>query len=330
MKPCIDGFLAGCRPFIGVDASCLHGKYTGQLALATGVDGHNWLYHIAYGIFDSETEDNWKWFLENLYAVIGDPPGLVLCSDACKGLEKIIGAVFSQVENRECMRHLYQNFMKHYSGDVFTEHLYPAARSYTEGLFKWHIQQIYEFAPGAIDFLERYHGRIWYRCAFLEESKYDYLTNNVSESFNAQIKQFKGLHIHELVDRLREFIMEKRYVRKKIAQQWEEGILPSVIKELNLISKNLKVVKVAVSDEYFAEVTILDDWNNQKRCTVDLKNHKCSYREWQITGKPCKHALAWILSNRGIQIADYVHEYYSVARFRATYGGRVEPMPDRT
>jgi len=237
------------------------------------------LYHIAYGIFYSETEDNWKWFLENLHAVIGDPPGLVLCSDACKGLEKAMWVVFPQAENRECMRHLYQNFMKHYSGDVFTEHLYPAARSYTEGLFKWHIQQIYEFAPGAIDFLERYHGRIWYRCAFSEESKCDYLTNNVSESFNGQIKQFKGLHIHELVDRLRELIMEKRYARKKITQQWEEDILPSVIKELNLISKNLKVVKVAVSDEDFAEVTILDDWNNQKRCTVDLKNHKCSCRE---------------------------------------------------
>ena len=73
--------------------------------------------------------------------------------------------------------------------------------------------------------------------------------------------------------------MEKRYVRKKIGQQWEEGILPSVIKELNLISKNLKVVKVVVSDEDFVEVTIHDDWNNQKRCTVDLKNHKCSCRE---------------------------------------------------
>lgn len=194
LKPCIDGFLAGCRPFIGVDASCLNGKYTGQLASATGVDGHNWLYHIAYAVFDSETEDNWKWFLENLHTVIGDPPGLVLCSDACKGLEKAVGAVFPRAENRECMRHMYQNFMKHYSGDVFTDHLYPAAKSYTEGLFKWHM----------------------------------------------------------------------------------------------------------------------------------------NCREWQITGKPCKHALAWILSNRGIQIADYVHEYYSVARFRAAYEGRVEPMPDRT
>jgi hypothetical protein len=40
--------------------------------------------------------------------------------------------------------------------------------------------------------------------------------------------------------------------------------------------------------------------------------------------------LAWILSNREIKIADFVHEYYSVARFRAAYAARVEPIPDRT
>jgi hypothetical protein len=27
-KPCIDGFLAGCRPYLGVDATFLSGKYT--------------------------------------------------------------------------------------------------------------------------------------------------------------------------------------------------------------------------------------------------------------------------------------------------------------
>ena len=59
LKPCVHGFIAGCRPFIGVDASSLNGKYTGQLASATGIDGYNWLYYIAYGIFDCENEDNW-------------------------------------------------------------------------------------------------------------------------------------------------------------------------------------------------------------------------------------------------------------------------------
>jgi hypothetical protein len=84
----------------------------------------------------------------------------------------------------------------------------------------------------------------------------------VSESFNAQIKKFKGLLLHELVDKIRELIMEKRYTRKMLARQWEDGILPNVLKDLDLISKNLTVVKVIVSDVDIAEVTILDDWNN--------------------------------------------------------------------
>ena len=209
--------------------------------------------------------------MQNLHRAIGDPLGLVICSDACKGLEKVVGAVFPHAENRECMRHLYQNFMKHYSGDVFTDHLYPAARSYTEGMFRWHMKKFFEFAPDAIEYLEEHHSRIWYRCAFSELSKCDYLTNNVLESFNAQIKKLKGLHLHELVDRLRELIMEKRYIRKKIARQWEDGILPGVLKDLNAISKNLKVVKVATCDDGIAKLTILDDWNNKKGTQWILK-----------------------------------------------------------
>ncbi|XP_066385070.1 uncharacterized protein [Miscanthus floridulus] len=330
LKPCVDGFLDGCRPFVGIDASALNGQYTGQLASATSVDGHNWLYHLTFAVFHSETEDNWKWFLQQLRRAIGSPEGLVICTDACKGLETAVGKVFPEAENRECMRHLYSNFMKHYHGDVFTDHLYPAARSYTEGLFKWHMQKIYKFAPDAIEYLQEYHGRLWYRCGFSEKSKCDYLTNNVSESFNAQIKNSKGLLLHELLDGIRELIMEKRYIRRKIGREMQDGILPDVIKELNTISKNLKVVKVTRSDEHMAEVTLLDNYNNQKRHSVDLQNHSCGCREWQLTGKPCKHALAWILSNRGIKIADFVHEYYSVARFRAAYAARVEPIPDRS
>ena len=268
--------------------------------------------------------------MQQLHRAIGTPDGLVICTDACKGLGTAVGAVFPQAEYRECMRHMYSNFMKHYQGDVFTDHLYPAARSYTEGLFKWHMKKIAEFAPDAIDYLDEHHNKIWYRCGFSEKSKCDYLTNNVSESFNAKIKKMKGLLLHELVDGLRELIMEKRYLRRQIGREMQDGILPSVIKELNTISINLKLVKVVRSDEDFAEVTLLDDWNSQKRHTVDLAHNSCSCREWQVTGKPCKHALAWILSNRGLQIADYVHEYYSIARFRAAYEGRVEPFPDRS
>jgi hypothetical protein len=309
LKPCVDGFVAGCSPFISVDASSLNGKYTGRLASANGLYGHNWLYHIAYAIFYSDNKDNWTWFMKQLRRAVGYPQGLVICSDACKGLETAVGSVFPKVEYKECMRHLYANFLKHFTGDVFTTHLYPAARSYTEGLFKWHMKKIHDFAPDVIQWLHENHNRIWYRCGFSEESKCDYLTNNVLESFNNQVKHLKGQLIHELVDGLRELIMEKRFLKRRVGREMTTEILPNVIKELNLISNNLRAVKVAISDDDFAKVTLLDDWNNTKRHTLDLLKHNYSCRQWQVSGKPCRHALAWILSNRGLQIKDFVHEY---------------------
>jgi hypothetical protein len=328
LKPCIDGFLAGCRPYIGVDATRLTGKYTGQLASATAVDGHNWLYYVAYAVFDSETDDNWLWFMQQLNKAIGDTEGLVISTDACKGLDKACKA-FKKVEHRECMRHLYANFMKKYQGPVFTDHLYPAARCYTEDKFQWHLKHIWDVRPDAIEFLEKHHSRIWYRCGFSELSKCDYLTNNVSESFNNQIKGLKGLLLHELVDSIREMIMEKFALRRDCASKMDDEILPSVMKELNTATSNLKVVKVARSDHGFAEVTMVESDNSTQRHIVDLDNQNCSCRVWQVTGKPCKHALAWICSNRG-KIQDFVHPYYSVQYFRAAYAGRIQPMTDRS
>jgi len=59
-KSCVQGFLNGCRPFLGVDSTVLTGRWRGQLASASAMDGHNWLFPVAYGAFESESADNWK------------------------------------------------------------------------------------------------------------------------------------------------------------------------------------------------------------------------------------------------------------------------------
>ncbi|KAK3157974.1 hypothetical protein QOZ80_2AG0131160 [Eleusine coracana subsp. coracana] len=279
-----------------------------------------------------ETDDNWLWFMNLLHRAIENPVGLVISSDANPGLVVAATNVFPNAEHRDCMRRLYANFLKRFRGPVFVEHLYPAARSYTKDKFKWHIQQIDQFSPEAVAWLDKNHGRIWYRCGFSEDNKCDYLTNNISESFNKQIKPLKGLFLHELVDGLRELFMEKMALRRKIGRLLDDGnhgILPSVMMELNKASNKLKVVKVGRGDDDFTEITLVDVDNMTRRHTVDLQNHKCSCRKWQITGKPCDHALAWICANRG-NIADYGHDNYSVQRFRAAYAGMVPPMIDRT
>jgi hypothetical protein len=113
VRACVDGFLAGCRPYLGVDSTHLTGKYKGQLATATSIDGHNWMYPVAYGIFGKETKSNWAWFMAQLKRAVGTPCGLTIHTDACKGLAYAVNKVFKgDAEHRECFRHLMANFRK--------------------------------------------------------------------------------------------------------------------------------------------------------------------------------------------------------------------------
>ncbi|XP_042056160.1 uncharacterized protein LOC121800715 [Salvia splendens] len=92
-KPSTNGFLNGCRPYLSVDATTLNGRWNGQL-LGTVLDGHNWIFPLAFGWFESETNEEWIWFMEQLKRAMGSPPHLAICSDACKGLENVVKAVF--------------------------------------------------------------------------------------------------------------------------------------------------------------------------------------------------------------------------------------------
>lgn len=47
-KACVDGFLGGCRPYLSIDSTFLTGMFKGQLATACAVDGHNWLFLVAF------------------------------------------------------------------------------------------------------------------------------------------------------------------------------------------------------------------------------------------------------------------------------------------
>jgi hypothetical protein len=96
MKPCIDGFLNGCRPYLAIDNTFLTGKFKGQLASACAVDGHSWLCPVCVGVFDFETNDNWIWFMSRLREAIGSPLGLAISTDAGQAIMVAVAEVFPQ------------------------------------------------------------------------------------------------------------------------------------------------------------------------------------------------------------------------------------------
>ncbi|CAO2177369.1 unnamed protein product, partial [Urochloa humidicola] len=207
MKPCIDGFLQGCRPYLAVDSTFLTGKFRGQLCVACAVDGHNWMYPVAVGVIDSETNDNWKWFMERLKEAIGCPPGLTFCTDCGQAVMHGVTEVFPNAEHRECMYHLVHNFKKRFSGKVFDDHLWAAAYSWNPYMFEKHWSAMAQAKPEAMVYLQQSHTKLWTRSQYSTLSKVDYVTNNLAQSFNNWIKNDKSKHLDDLMDTIRQKIL---------------------------------------------------------------------------------------------------------------------------
>ncbi|XP_041995668.1 uncharacterized protein LOC121745779 [Salvia splendens] len=329
-KPSINGFLNGCRPYLSVDATSLNGRWNGQLASATALDGHNWIFPLAFGLFESETNEEWIWFMEQLKRAIGSPPHLAICSDACKGLENAVKAVFPLAEHKACFIHLMKNFSKRFQGPIFGN-MYPAARTFCPIYHEKLMHKMYKANDRVQPFLETYHSLLWMRSKFSEDIKCDYITNNIAQVWNNWVKDLKDLPIAELVDSLRSKFMELYARRRDIGERLEGHTMLRIIdRHLNVLSRQLGNLKVKVGGMGEAEVTEITDRHKVIRHVVNLAQHTCSCREWQVSGKPCPHALVVITSHRNPKMEDYLHPYFSVSLFRLAYTGIISPFPDKS
>ena len=328
LKPSIDGFLNGCRPFLSVDSTALNGRWNGHLPSATTLDGHNWMFPVAFEFFDGETTDNWTWFMQQLHKAIGNPPHLAIISDACKGLENAIKTVYPWAEHRECFFHLMKNFSKRFQGPAFGR-MYPAARTFQPDYHEHLMNKMYAINKNVEPWLKTNHKLKWMRSKFSEHIKCDYITSNVAEVWNNWVKDIKDLPIAALADTLRSKFMELYARRRRIGEKFRGHImLPVVVRQLYAISRELGHLKIKEGGREEAEVTEVTDSHKIIRHVVNIKDHICTCREWQVSGKPCPHALTLITTHRNPKMEDYMHPYFSVYHFRLAYGGVIRPLPD--
>ncbi|XP_071690280.1 uncharacterized protein [Rutidosis leptorrhynchoides] len=320
LAACSNGFLSGCRPYISLDACHLKGKFNGVLAAATGVDGNNSIFPVGYGVLESENTKSWTWFLELLKKAIGVPDGLVISSDMQKGLEVAITQVYPNVEHRECIRHLYSNFKKHFRGDFFSSNLWGAARTYCPSEHDKLLKEIFDARETAITYLNQNHKKIWSRSKFGTISKCDYITNNISEVFNSWIGDLRSQPVLDLLDAIREKFMVRFYNERKLVEKWNGTLVPMAKSYINNISKNLGEYEVLRSSDNRAQVKF-----KGRQWEVVLNERTCTCRVWQVKGLPCKHAAAFIASIRD-SLDKHVDQYFTIEKFKEAYALEISPM----
>lgn len=144
-------------------------------------------------------------------------------------------------------------------------------------------------------------------------------------------KDIKDLPIADLADTLRSKFMELYVRRRRIGEKFEGHIMLSIVVcQLYVLSKELGHLKITEGGREEAEVTEVTDSQKIIRHVVNIKNHICTCREWQVSGKPCPHALALITTCRNPKMEEYLHSYFSVYHFRLAYRGVIKPLPDKS
>ncbi|XP_073015717.1 uncharacterized protein [Primulina eburnea] len=181
------GFLAGCRPVIGLDGCFLKTNYGGQLLVAIGRDGNENVFPISMAVMQVENFDNWRWFISELLEGIGFERWTFI-SDGQKGLLEALNELAPECEHRFCVRHLYQNFARKHPGLELKRMLWAAASTTNKNEFAMWMKRIEaanrKTSPDhetTAEWLNKIPPAHWARSHFLISSFSDVIVNNKQE-----------------------------------------------------------------------------------------------------------------------------------------------------
>ncbi|XP_004309311.1 PREDICTED: uncharacterized protein LOC101313268 [Fragaria vesca subsp. vesca] len=243
MFVCYDAWMKGfqfCRPILFIDATFITNKYKGQLIGASAKDANQGLYPVAYAIVDSETESNWRFFLQCVSEVFSRYPmrQVTFISDRNPGLLSAYPHVFPNNPHGFCFRHLVENLSKKYPSQSPLHKSVPylfmcCAYSRTPDSYETNLAKLKEEGGSIVeDFLKDLPKESW--ClAFFYGERFGEMTNNLAETFNNWVVDLKSLPIYDLNEGIRTKSMERIAERKEGSKEWVTVLCPNMEKKLD-------------------------------------------------------------------------------------------------
>ncbi|XP_047261229.1 uncharacterized protein LOC124894690 [Capsicum annuum] len=193
-----------CRPVIVVNASYLRGLYNGTFVAACTMDGAGHIFPLAYGIVDSENDESWTWFFQNLTEAYGERELMCVVSDRNPSIIKVVAGVYNNVPHYACMWHLWGNVKKKIrkSHDALSEIFYTMAKSYSKSEFHNLMEKVEVVDVRANNYLELAGYNKWASSYAIVHKGWT-LTSNIAESINTALVSARELPIYDFLEEVR-------------------------------------------------------------------------------------------------------------------------------
>ncbi|WOL00644.1 hypothetical protein Cni_G09357 [Canna indica] len=321
------GFEHGCRPLLFLDALSLKANKEWKILAATAVDGENDIYPVAFSVVDSETNENWHWFLVQLKSAFTLSRCITFISSSQNGLEEELPKVFEESFYGCSEEHLIENFKGEMDNswsqemkDKMIDNLKRAIYACKVDEFNESIENIRIQSKELANWVMGMKPELWSN-AFFKGLRYGHYSSGASDKFNDWVSARYEPSVLQIVDTLRCKLMEMMYSRRNSSNSWTMALVPSVNQKLQEEMIKARILNVVCSTESVFEVS--DESTN----IVNIETRECTCRRWQVTGLPCVHALA-VLERIGGCIYDYCSKYFLTECYRLAYSLSINPIPD--
>ncbi|XP_076928789.1 uncharacterized protein LOC143592874 [Bidens hawaiensis] len=299
------------KNLIGLDGAFMKGIFPGQMLTAVGLDSNNGIYPVCYAIVESESFSSWTWQ---------------------KGIFQAIQTLFPCAEHRYCLRHIHENMkLAGYRGVLYKNMLYKCATSTTKLEFLTAMNELKEFNKEAHLWLPKITPQSWSRSHYSGLAISDVMINNICEVYNGKIVEARDRPIISALEYVREYLMRRIVTVLGIIDKYEGLLTPRATQMFEAIQKQANHYSVQWNGGDLYEVS----GKPTDPYVVNLAMRTCSCKGWEITGMPCRHAVAalWFMAANGGRVGaleSWVHAVHTMDRWKLVYSFKVNPINGMT
>lgn len=238
-----------------------------------------------------------------------------------QGLLNAVSQLLPHCEHRMCARHIYANLKKSHPHRADMKGLFwKVAKSYNSAEYDKNLEKLKMYDMSVFDSVMQKNPKNCSLAFFKPTSSCDDVSNNISESFNNAINPTREMPLVEMLETIRRRAMVRIDIRKNKANKHKGKYSIKAMEKVQLEQRKIINCKVFPAGPGQYEVK-----EKNSAYKVHMGMHFCSCRKWEMSGIPCRHALA-IISNKKWDPEDYISSWYLTSRWRNEYNAHIDAV----